>query len=74
MRYRWPNNAQCAVVLSWDVDAESGYVYRFPKERAAEIAVTAIIDALDGKPLPDRVIFCCFDKQTADIYRKLLQS
>ena len=34
MRYRWPNDAQCAVVLSFDVDAESGYVFRFPKEAA----------------------------------------
>ncbi len=37
MRYRWPNDAQCAVVLSFDVDAESGYVYRFPKEAASEL-------------------------------------
>ena len=37
MRYRWPNGAQCAVVLSFDVDAESGYVYRFPKEAATEL-------------------------------------
>jgi len=48
-------------------------VYRFPKERAAAIAVRAVSEALDGRPLPDRVIFCCFDKQTADIYRKLLE-
>jgi len=37
MRYRWPNGAQCAVALSWDVDAESGYVYRFPNEAATEL-------------------------------------
>src|SRR5437762_7010995 len=37
MRYRWPNGAQCAVALSWDVDAESGYVYRFPNEAASEL-------------------------------------
>ena len=37
MRYRWPNGAQCAVVLSWDVDAESGYVYRYPNEAATEL-------------------------------------
>lgn len=47
-------------------------VYRFPLERAAEIAVSAVTEALAGRPLPDRVIFCCFDKQTADIYRTLL--
>ena len=37
MRYRWPNGAQCAVVLSFDVDAESGYVYRNPKEAASQL-------------------------------------
>jgi peptidoglycan/xylan/chitin deacetylase (PgdA/CDA1 family) len=37
MRYRWPNGAQCAVVLSFDVDAESGYVYRNPKEAAEQL-------------------------------------
>ena len=31
MRYRWPDGKQCAVVLSFDVDAESGYVFREPK-------------------------------------------
>jgi peptidoglycan/xylan/chitin deacetylase (PgdA/CDA1 family) len=37
MRYRWPNGAQCAVVLSFDVDAESGYVYRNPQEAASQL-------------------------------------
>jgi peptidoglycan-N-acetylglucosamine deacetylase len=37
MRYRWPNDAQCAVVLSWDVDAESGYIYRNPEEAANQL-------------------------------------
>jgi len=37
MRYRWPNDAQCAVVLSWDVDAESGFVYRNPEEAANQL-------------------------------------
>ena len=31
-RYRWPDGNQCAVVLSFDVDAESGYVFRHPEE------------------------------------------
>ena len=33
-RYRWPDGNQCAVVLSFDVDAESGYVFRYPEEAA----------------------------------------
>jgi peptidoglycan-N-acetylglucosamine deacetylase len=37
MRYQWPDGAECAVALSFDVDAESPYVYRFPKEAATEL-------------------------------------
>ena len=41
-------------------------IYGYPKEPAAEIAVrevTAHAGALE------RVIFCCFDTATADLYR-----
>jgi hypothetical protein len=34
MRYRWPDGNQCAVVVSFDVDAESGYVFREPEAAA----------------------------------------
>ncbi len=37
MRYRWPEGNQCAVVLSFDVDAESGYVFRHPEEAASRL-------------------------------------
>ena len=47
-------------------------IYRFPPTRAAGIAVRTVSASLDGQPLPDRVLFCCFDKGTADIYRRLL--
>lgn len=47
-------------------------IYRFPAERAAKIAVAATQDALKDLPLPDRVVFCCFDHATAAIYRQLL--
>jgi O-acetyl-ADP-ribose deacetylase (regulator of RNase III) len=43
-------------------------IYGYPKEPAAEIAmreVKAHAGALE------RVIFCCFDKATADLYRRL---
>lgn len=45
-------------------------VYGYPKQQAAEIAVREVrvhADALE------QVIFCCFDKPTADLYRTLLQ-
>jgi peptidoglycan/xylan/chitin deacetylase (PgdA/CDA1 family) len=32
MRYRWPDNNECAVVLSFDFDAESAYHFREPKK------------------------------------------
>jgi O-acetyl-ADP-ribose deacetylase (regulator of RNase III) len=47
-------------------------IYRFPPERAAKIALQATQDALGDLPLPDRVVFCCFDHATAAIYRQLL--
>jgi peptidoglycan-N-acetylglucosamine deacetylase len=37
MRYRWPGDNQCAVVLSFDVDAESGHVFREPREAATRL-------------------------------------
>ena len=41
-------------------------VYGYPKEPAAEIAVREV-NAHVGSL--ERVIFCCFDKATADLYR-----
>ena len=46
-------------------------VYGYPKEQAAEIAVREVRAHADAL---DRVIFCCFDKATADLYRTLLDS
>ncbi len=36
-------------------------VYGFPKERAADVAVTAVAAALPDLPGLDRVVFVCFD-------------
>jgi O-acetyl-ADP-ribose deacetylase (regulator of RNase III) len=43
-------------------------VYGYPKEPAAEIAVREA--RLIG--MPERIVFCCFDAVTADLYRELL--
>ncbi|HEV8439865.1 MAG TPA: polysaccharide deacetylase [Methylomirabilota bacterium] len=32
MRYPWPDGKQCAVVLSFDFDAESGFLFREPEK------------------------------------------
>jgi O-acetyl-ADP-ribose deacetylase (regulator of RNase III) len=45
-------------------------IYGFPKIRAAKIAVTEIRRYTGGI---ERVVFACFDSETADIYRELLK-
>jgi O-acetyl-ADP-ribose deacetylase (regulator of RNase III) len=44
-------------------------IYGYPKELASEIAVREV---RAHAATIDRVIFCCFDKATADLYRALL--
>jgi O-acetyl-ADP-ribose deacetylase (regulator of RNase III) len=43
-------------------------VYAYPKEPAAEIAVRTV----RAQAWIDQVIFCCFDKATAELYRGLI--
>ena len=43
-------------------------IYGYPKEAAAEIAIREV--RLIG--MPERVIFCCFDTATADLYREIV--
>jgi peptidoglycan/xylan/chitin deacetylase (PgdA/CDA1 family) len=38
MRYKWPDEQQCAVVLSFDVDAESGFLFREPEKSRRSLA------------------------------------
>jgi O-acetyl-ADP-ribose deacetylase (regulator of RNase III) len=45
--------------------------YRFPKRRAAEIAVREVT-AFVTKDESLQVIFCCYDQQNFDIYAELL--
>ncbi len=49
-------------------------VYRFPLERAAEIAIRTVHQWLSTIPeeTMERVIFVCFSQESYDIYRKLL--
>ena len=48
-------------------------VYRFPHERAAQIAVREVRAFLETNPAVDRVLFVCFLQQDFEIYQKLLQ-
>ena len=46
-------------------------IYRFPKDRAAAIAIATVREAgpLSGV---ERVLFCCFDLTTEELYRTLV--
>jgi len=43
-------------------------IYGYPKEPATEIAVRVV----KSQAWIDQVIFCCFDKATADLYRQVI--
>ena len=47
-------------------------VYGFPPEPAAAIAVATVGEVLAATPAIERVIFACFDKATASLYRQRL--
>ncbi len=47
-------------------------VYRFPKRRAADIALATVRAFLAASPLPETVIFVCFDRENEAIYRSLM--
>jgi O-acetyl-ADP-ribose deacetylase len=48
-------------------------IYRFPKNKAAEIAVSEVKSFLDDHPLFEKVYFVCFDPDNLNIYHKLLK-
>ena len=48
-------------------------VYGYPAEKAAEIAVSTVREALAGLPKPPEVVFCCFSQKSAENYKKLLK-
>jgi O-acetyl-ADP-ribose deacetylase len=45
-------------------------VYRFPADRAADIAVAATLDALAAAPAVSRIIFCCFSNESAGLHAR----
>jgi O-acetyl-ADP-ribose deacetylase len=47
-------------------------VYRFPAERAANIAVATTVEALAAAPSIDRVIFCCFSGDSGELHERAL--
>ena len=49
-------------------------IYRFPGERAAQIAVSTTIEALGAAPSVSQVIFCCFSEPSAALHREALSA
>jgi O-acetyl-ADP-ribose deacetylase (regulator of RNase III) len=47
-------------------------VYRFPADRAAQIAVSTAVKALETTSAISRVIFCCFSKEGAALHERVL--
>ncbi|MCP3372470.1 O-acetyl-ADP-ribose deacetylase [Bradyrhizobium cajani] len=47
-------------------------VYRFPAERAADIAVRTTIEMLPQAPSVARVVFCCFSEPGASLHSEAL--
>jgi O-acetyl-ADP-ribose deacetylase len=49
-------------------------IYGYPKQEAARTAVDTVREVLPQTPSVTRVIFCCFDEETANVYRALTAS
>ena len=47
-------------------------VYRFPADRAAEVAVASTIEALKDAPSLDRIIYCCFSNEGARLHEQAI--
>jgi O-acetyl-ADP-ribose deacetylase (regulator of RNase III) len=47
-------------------------VYRYPKDQATQIAVGTVSAFVGQNAVPETVIFCCFDQQTAELYQQVL--
>ncbi|MBI5150786.1 MAG: O-acetyl-ADP-ribose deacetylase [Candidatus Omnitrophica bacterium] len=47
-------------------------VYRFPKDKAARVAVQTVKDCLKAMPNIEKVIFVCFSSEDEEAYEKLL--
>ncbi|MGX5840533.1 O-acetyl-ADP-ribose deacetylase [Mesorhizobium sp. ArgA1] len=45
-------------------------IYRYPKNEASGIAAGVVGSFLAQHALPEIVTFCCFDEQTAELYRQ----
>ena len=51
----------------------SGRQPQIPLDKAAPIAVSAILDYLNAHPLPEKVVLVCFDAPTFQAYQRALR-
>lgn len=49
-------------------------VYSFPADRAAAIAVSTTVRALETAPSITRVVFCCFARESAELHHAALEA
>ena len=49
-------------------------VYRFPKDKAAEIAIKTINECLSNDLYDGQVLICCFSENDAEFYKKFFES
>ena len=47
-------------------------IYGYPKREAAEIAMSTCRTTSSAYPSIERVIFCCFDRETRQVYQDLM--
>jgi O-acetyl-ADP-ribose deacetylase (regulator of RNase III) len=64
--------AQGNALASLAFPAISTGIYRFPADRAAQIAVSSTVEALTQAPSLKRIIFCCFSRDSAELHARAL--
>jgi O-acetyl-ADP-ribose deacetylase (regulator of RNase III) len=64
--------AQRNALASLAFPAISTGIYRFPADRAAQIAVSSTVEALTQAPSLKRIIFCCFSRDSAELHARAL--
>jgi O-acetyl-ADP-ribose deacetylase len=47
-------------------------IYRFPADRAADIAVNTVAETLPSAPSLTRVVFCCFSADSAKLHEQAM--
>lgn len=48
-------------------------IYGYPTAEACDVAVGAVTEWLESHALPERLVFCCFHAEDAELYRRRLQ-